>query len=114
MSVLSPSQSELITDLSAITFDIARPFKGRPKIKRTVLDYNRGNELRATPETIGLCGAVQSAVDINHGWLKWKELFLSGVRDSIPVKTICNVNNPPWINGEIIHAIRKKRQCVGN
>ena len=44
----------------------------------------------------------------NHGWLKWKELFLSGVCGSIPVKTISNVNNPPWINGEIIHAIKKK------
>ena len=110
MSVLSPSQSELITDHSAITFDIATPFKARPKIKRTVFDYNRGNfnELRATLETVDLSGAVESAVDINHGWLKWKELFLSCVRGSIPVKTISNVNNPPWINGEIIHAIRKK------
>ena len=110
MSVLSPSQSELITDHSAITFDIATPFKARPKIKRTVFDYNRGNfnELRATLETVNLSGAVESAVDINHGWLKWKELFLSCVRGSIPVKTISNVNNPPWINGEIIHAIRKK------
>ena len=110
MSVPCPSQSKLITDLSAITFDITTPFKGRPKIKRTVLDYNRGNfnELRATLETVDLCGAFESAVDINHGWLKSKELFLSGVRGSIPIKTICTVNNPPWINGEIIHAIRKK------
>ena len=110
MSVLSPSQSELITDHSAITFDIATPFKARPKIKRTVFDYNRGNfnELRATLETVDLSGAVESAVDTNHGWLKWKDLFLSCVRGSIPVKTISNVNNPPWINGEIINAIRKK------
>ena len=110
MSVLSPSQSKLITDHSAITFDIATPFKARPKIKRTVFDYNRGNfnELRSTLETVDLSVAVESAVDINHGWLKWKELFLSCVRGSIPVKTISNFNNPPWINGEIIHAIRKK------
>ena len=55
----SPSQSELITDHSAITFDIATPFKARPKIKRTVFDYNRGNfnELRATLETVDLSGA---------------------------------------------------------
>ena len=110
MSVLSPSQSELITDHSAITFDIATPFKARPKIKRTVFDYNRENfnELCATLEAVDLSGAVESAVDINHGWLKWKELFLSCVGGSIQVKTISNVNNPPWINGEIIHAIRKK------
>ena len=88
MSVLSPSQGKLIADHSAITFDIATPFKARPKIKRTVFDYNRGNfnELRATLETVDLCGAVESAVDINHGWLKWKELFISGARGSIPVK----------------------------
>ncbi|CAB3981174.1 Hypothetical predicted protein [Paramuricea clavata] len=100
MSVLSLSQGGLIIDHSAITFDIATTFKARPKIKRSVFDYNRGNfdGLRATLESVDLCGAVESAVDINHGWLKWKELFLSGVRGSIPIKTISNVSNPPWIN----------------
>ena len=80
------------------------------KIKRTVFDYNCENfdELRATLEMVGLYGTVKSAVDINHGWLNWKEQFLSAVCGSIPRKTISNVNNPPWINGEIIHTIRKK------
>ena len=110
MSVFSPSQCGLVTDHSVIMFDIATPFKARQKIKRTVFDYNRGNfdELRATLETVDLYGTVKSAVDINHGWLNWKEQFLSAVCGSIPRKTISNVNNPPWINGEIIHAIRKK------
>ena len=110
MSVFSPSQCGLVTDHSVIMFDIATPFKERQKIKRTVFDYNRGNfdELRATLETVDLYGTVKSAVDINHGWLNWKEQFLSAVCGSIPRKTISNVNNPPWINGEIIHAIGKK------
>ena len=100
MSVLSPSQSGLITDHSAITFDIATPFKACPKIKRTVFDYNRENfdGLRATLETVDHCGAVDQAVDINHSWLKRKELLLSAVRGNIPVKTIGNVNNLPWDN----------------
>ena len=110
MSVFSPSQCGLVTDHSVIMFDIATPFKARQKIKRTVFDYNRGNfdELRATLETVDLYGTVKSAVDINHGWLNWKEQFLSAACGSIPKKTISNVNNPPWINGEIIHAIRKR------
>ena len=97
MSVFSLSQCGLVTDHSVVMFDIATPFKARPKIKRTVFDYNRGNfdELRATLEAVDLYGTVESAVDINHGWLNWKEQFLSAVCRSIPRKTISNVNNPP-------------------
>ena len=116
MSLLSPSQSELITDHSAITFDIATPFKARPKIKRTVFDYNRGNfnKLRATLETVDLRGAVESAVDTNHSWLKWKELFFSGVRGSIPVGTINNVNNRLGSTVRQFTLSEKRRPCVGN
>ena len=46
MSVFSPSQCGLVTDHSVIMFDIATPFKPRPKIKRTVFDYNRGAFVR--------------------------------------------------------------------
>ena len=35
-------------------------------------------------------------------------MFRDAVHDGIPSKTVKNINSPPWINGEILHAIRKK------
>ena len=81
----------------------------RPKIKQTVFDYNRRNfkELGATIET-ETCGTAESAVDINHDWLKWKEKSRIAVCGIIPKKTIGNASNPARTNGKIIHAIMKK------
>ena len=74
LSALSPTRSELITDHSTLIFDIVASFKTRPKIKRTVFDYNRENfnSLRATLQTVNLCGAVETAEDVDHGWIRWK------------------------------------------
>ncbi len=74
LSALSPTRSELITDHSTLIFDIVASFKTRPKIKRTVFDYNRENfnSLRATLQTVDLCGAVETAEDVDHGWIRWK------------------------------------------
>ena len=44
----------------------------------------------------------------NVSWLKWKKPFLAAVYDNIPAKTVKNVSSPPWINGEIIHEIKRK------
>ena len=33
---------------------------------------------------------------------------MAGVSDFIPTKKIKGKNSPPWINGEIIYAIKKK------
>ena len=87
----------------------ATPFKVRPKIKRTVFDYNRGNfdEPGASIEA-ETCGTAESAMNVNHDWLKWKEQCHIAVCGIIPKKTIGNASNPAWTNGEIIHAIMKK------
>ena len=110
ISVLSPAESGLITDHSVITFNIKTSVKAVPKVKRTVFDYRKGNfnGLRTALEGINLCDVIESEVDVNHGWLKWKEIFLDAVRKNIPIRTIKNINSPPWINSEIIHAIKKK------
>ena len=54
---------------------------------------------------------------MNTAWSNWKNILLNAVRDNIPVKRIRNINSPPWITGEIIHAIKKKetarrKQCA--
>lgn len=79
-------------------------------MKRAVFDYRKGNfnGLRSALEGMDLCEVIESEVDVSHGWLKWKEIFLDAVHKKIPIRTIKNINSPPWINSEIIHAIKKK------
>ena len=89
-------------------FNLKTSVKAAPKLKRTVFDYRKGNfdELRVTLDSLDLCDVIESEVDVEQGWLKWKELFLDAVHKNIPSRTIKNINSPPWINGEIIHAIK--------
>ena len=37
-----------------------------------------------------------------------RAVYLEAVYKHIPTKTIKNINSPPWINGEVIHAIQEK------
>ncbi len=50
----------------------------------------------------------ESSDDINIDWKHWKETFLSTVSKHIPKKKIRGRNPLPWINGDILHQIKKK------
>ena len=110
MSVLSPVQSGLKTDHAVVTFDVQMAIRAAPKIKRTVFDYGRGDfdGLRSTLEAADLFNMVDPDDNVNSNWLKWKDVFLTAVDSTIPKKTIKNARSLPSINGEIIHAIRRK------
>ena len=64
--------------------------------------------LRSALAMIDFSNIIESGQDINNCWEQWKNTFLSVVRDYIPTKEIHGRNSPPWINGSIIHEIRKK------
>ena len=51
---------------------------------------------------------IAASADINEFWDNWKALFLSAVKDHIPIKTVRDTNSPPWIDTEVRHWIRKK------
>ena len=40
---------------------------------------------------------------IDECWLKWRDLLLKAVYNFIPVKSIKDINSPPWIDGEVRH-----------
>ena len=83
--------------------------KVAPRIKQTVLDYSRGDfdGLQSTLVS-DLSSAMDKKDNVNKSWSKWKSTFLAAVDQAIPKKCIKNVHSSPWINGEIIHAIKKK------
>ena len=43
---------------------------------------------------------------LNEHWSNWKDLFLTAVKEHIPIKTVGDKNSPPWIDGEGRHRIR--------
>ena len=75
-------------------------------------NYSRGdfNGLRSAIGAIDLCSTINTD-DVNISWHQWKDAFLAAVQDYIPTKNIKGRNNPPWINGDIVHALRKKESA---
>ena len=112
ISVLSPKESGLFTDHGTIVFHLKISRKAAPPITRTVYDYSRGdfNGLRSGIGAIDLCSTINTD-DVNISWHQWKDAFLAAVQDYIPKKNIKGRNNPPWINGDIVHALRKKESA---
>ena len=51
---------------------------------------------------------IAASADINEFWDNWKALFLSAVKDHIPIKIVRDTNSPPWIDNEVRLWIRKK------
>ena len=110
ISKLKLMDSGLFTDHDTIVFNLKMSIKAAPKLNRTVFDYRRGNMdgLRSALAMIDFSNIIEPGQDINNCWEQWKNTFLSVVRDYIPTKKIQGRNSPPWINGSIIHEIRKK------
>ena len=89
---------------STIILHLKASVKSGPKVKRTVFDYRRGLD------ELDLRSVVESVDNVQQGWIKWKELFILRQYTSIsPLKRLrIFINSPPWINGEVIHAIQEK------
>ena len=109
--VVKPSNTEISTDHSAIVFNLSLPCKSIPKIKRTVFDYRRADfdGLRSHLHSLNLTGLISDDGDINQDWCSWKNTFLAAVSDFVPTKKLQTRNHLPWMNGEILHNIKKKR-----
>ena len=108
--VVKPSDTEISTDHSAIVFNLSLSCNSISKIKRTVFDYHRADfdGLRSHIHSLNLTGLVSDDGDINQDWCSWKNTFLSAVSDFVPTKKLQPRNHLPWMNGEIIHNIKKK------
>ena len=49
-----------------------------------------------------------SPSEIEDGWFEWKSSFLSHVEEFVPKRKPRKFTTPPWFDGELLHAIRKK------
>ena len=109
--ILSPGESAILTDHHSISFDFTAFLKAPRKVVRNVYDYAKG-------DFDGLCGALRaegltstlsdSGEDIDTDWERWKKIFLTAVSNFIPQKKLKGRNPLPWIDGNILHRIKKK------
>ena len=109
--ILSPGESALLTDHHPISFDFTAFLKAPRKFVRNVYDYAKG-------DFEGLCGALRarssystisdSGEDIDTDWERWKKIFVTAVSNFIPHKKHKGRNPLPWIDGNILHRIKKK------
>ena len=51
---------------------------------------------------------IAASADINEFWDNWKALFISTVKDHIPIETVRNTNSLPWIDSKVRHWFLKK------
>ena len=83
-------------------------FKRSKGATRQVYDFRNGNINDLREALTRTPFEITAFKDINEYWSKWKVLFLTVVKDSVPMKKIRDTNSPPWIDGEVRHLIRKK------
>ena len=108
VSTFHPREGLFPSDHYAVEFMIKLKFKRAIGVKRQVYDFKNGNfdDLRDSLSRVPF--EIAASADINEFWDNWKALFLSAVKDHMPIKTVRNTNSPPWIDSEVRHWIRKK------
>ena len=110
--VETPRNAGIYTDHSVIHYEFSA-FIGNEKRKgsRFVYDYNKTNfdDLCSHLVYIDLLSCVTHNVnDVNDDWKSWKTSFLSTVSKHVPCKKIRTQKQLPWLNGTILHLIKKK------
>ena len=52
---------------------------------------------------------IKSQESLDYMWEFWNDMVFSAINSFVPLKKLRDSNNPPWINGELLKAIRKKK-----
>ena len=107
--LLKPSDSKILTDHSAILFELTAACSPLQKVNRFVFDYQRANfdGLRAHLQSRNLKVKISDNGDINYDWMNWKNAFLAAVAEFVPVINTKGRKFLPWMNSTILHHIKK-------
>ena len=101
---------EFSSDHMLITFDIISLKRIKP-FKRYVYNY-KDADFGGLQELLNYI-PWDIAYDENYmdlSTVKWMDLFLSAVNDCVPKIEIKSANSAPWIDAEVLKAVRKKER----
>ena len=96
------------SDHYVVEFEIILKFKRAKRVTRQFYDFKSGNFDGLRDSLTRLLFDVATSADMNEHWSNWKDLFLTAVKEHVPIKTVGDKNSLPWIDGEVRHLIRKK------
>ena len=93
-----------------ITFDIIIPLKRIKPFKRYVYNY-KDADFDGLQELLNYIpwDIVYDENDMDFSTVKWMDLFLAAVNDCVPKIEIKSANSAPWIDAEVLKAVRRKR-----
>ena len=85
--LLKPTDSKILTDHSAILFELTAACSPLQKVNRFVFDYQRANFecLRAHLQSRNLEAKISDNGDVNYDWMNWKNAFLAAVAEFVPL-----------------------------
>lgn len=110
VEVLNPEETGIFTDHHVLLFDLAVHMRRTKKPDRHVYNFKAANfvELKRDIRLSSGLETSSSLDNINECWQNWKNTLLHLADKHIPKVKIKNSNTPPWIDGEVKHALRKK------
>ena len=102
---------EFSSDHMIITFEIIVPPKRIKPFKRYVYNYKNTDfvELRNLLQSVPW-NLVYEEEDMELSTAKWMDLFLAAVDDCVPKIKVRSANSAPWIDAEVLKAVRKKER----
>ena len=102
---------EFSSDHMIITFEIILPPKSIKPFKRYAYNYKNADfvELRNLLKFVP-CDLACEEEDMDLLTAKWMDLFLAAVDDCVPKIKVRSANKAPWIDAEVLKAVRKKER----
>lgn len=107
----------LCSDHKALTFDLQIKYKSKTNNNQQAYNFKKANfnelreKLRASPLPTSYDYDHINETTIDVIWTEWLNEFLSKVDLCIPKRKPRKFVPPPWIDGEVTHAIRKKNSA---
>ena len=102
---------EFSSDHMLITFDIIIPLKRIKPFKRYVYNY-KDADFGRLQELLNYIpwDIAYDENDMDFSTVKWMDLYLAAVNDCVPKIEIKSANSAPWIDAEVLKAVRKKER----
>ena len=97
------------TDHKLISFTLDFNIRKIPVTKRYVYNYKSVNWNALNESLMNVPWLVYN--DIDASLANWCDLFLSTVSDHVPKRRVKNTRDHPWLDDELLKAIKHKNRC---
>ena len=96
------------SDHFVLSFEINVAYERCPTVTRTVYNFSRMNAARMRRD-LRRCNFFARNDTVDDMWNSFKDQLIAVVNRHVPKINIKNKNSPPWVDGDVIKASKKKR-----